>query len=281
MVVQLNPVLSNDPAAAICANEQRTYTNEGSVFQLRNVVGQPVAIQDVRAVNKAQNGRGWNDDGTAYTVDTHATQGVAVAFAQNQRNEIRVMEVAGALAAEPGMKQQTYLATQGVAFQQIADCLTSAYGTKWNGNASADNGSLFAAHGTAVAPSLTASNDPSRSPQSAEVTQQVNAVYASSMQVRRLTPVECERLQGFPDGYTNIPWRGKPESPDGPRYKALGNSMAVPVMKWIGERIQREEEGGQVREGEEGGAGESSDTGKDEGCYGGGRGTECVESVTG
>ena len=60
---------------------------------------------------------------------------------------------------------------------------------------------------------------------------------ATAMQVRRLTPVECERLQGFPDGYTNIPWRNKPESPDGPRYKALGNSMAVPVMSWIGERI--------------------------------------------
>ena len=60
---------------------------------------------------------------------------------------------------------------------------------------------------------------------------------ATAMQVRRLTPVECERLQGFPDGYTNIPWRNKPESPDGPRYKALGNSMAVPVMRWIGERM--------------------------------------------
>jgi DNA (cytosine-5)-methyltransferase 1 len=56
------------------------------------------------------------------------------------------------------------------------------------------------------------------------------------MAVRRLTPVECERLQGFPDNYTEIPWRGK-ETPDGPRYKSLGNSMAVPVMKWIGERI--------------------------------------------
>ena len=60
---------------------------------------------------------------------------------------------------------------------------------------------------------------------------------AQTMQVRRLTPVECERLQGFPDGYTNIPWRNKTESPDGPRYKAMGNSMAVPVMRWIGERI--------------------------------------------
>jgi DNA (cytosine-5)-methyltransferase 1 len=61
----------------------------------------------------------------------------------------------------------------------------------------------------------------------------------SAMQVRRLTPVECERLQGFPDGYTNIPWRKKSESPDGPRYKALGNSWAVPVVRWIGERIDR------------------------------------------
>jgi DNA (cytosine-5)-methyltransferase 1 len=58
-----------------------------------------------------------------------------------------------------------------------------------------------------------------------------------SMAVRRLTPVECERLQGFPDDYTSIPWRKKEESPDGPRYKALGNSMAVPVMHWIGKRI--------------------------------------------
>ena len=64
---------------------------------------------------------------------------------------------------------------------------------------------------------------------------------AQHMAVRRLTPVECERLQGFPDNYTNIPWRNKPESPDGPRYKSLGNSMAVPVMKWIGERINQTE----------------------------------------
>lgn len=64
---------------------------------------------------------------------------------------------------------------------------------------------------------------------------------AQHLQVRRLLPVEAERLQGFPDGYTAIPYRGKPAS-DGPRYKALGNSMAVPVIKWIGERIQMVEE---------------------------------------
>ena len=61
-----------------------------------------------------------------------------------------------------------------------------------------------------------------------------------AMAVRRLTPVECERLQGFPDSYTDIKSKDKP-TPDGPRYKALGNSMAVPVMAWIGQRIQEVE----------------------------------------
>ena len=69
---------------------------------------------------------------------------------------------------------------------------------------------------------------------SATLTTSQNAGVQQHMAVRRLTPVECERLQGFPDNYTNI----KENCPDGPRYKALGNSMAVPVMRWIGQRIQ-------------------------------------------
>jgi DNA (cytosine-5)-methyltransferase 1 len=60
---------------------------------------------------------------------------------------------------------------------------------------------------------------------------------ATQTAVRRLLPEECESLQGFPRGYTNIPWRGKPEAPDGPRYKALGNSWAVPNVRWIGAHI--------------------------------------------
>jgi DNA (cytosine-5)-methyltransferase 1 len=62
----------------------------------------------------------------------------------------------------------------------------------------------------------------------------VEAVVIHNTAVRKLTPIECERLQGFPDDYTNI----KPKCPDGPRYKAMGNSMAVPVMRWIGQRIE-------------------------------------------
>jgi DNA (cytosine-5)-methyltransferase 1 len=66
---------------------------------------------------------------------------------------------------------------------------------------------------------------------------------ANQTAVRRLTPIECERLQGFSDDYTNIPWRGKGESPDSLRYKAMGNSMAVPCMNWIGQRIKMVEDG--------------------------------------
>ena len=131
---------------------------------------------------------------------------------------------------------------QPVAFQQTADCLTAVYGTKWNGNASATNGGLFAAQPMVLM-------DQGGSVMNVEhdmvgtlrrETHGHEPAVLHAMQVRRLTPVECERLQGFPDNYTAIPWRKKPasECPDGPRYKALGNSWAVPVVRWIGKRIQ-------------------------------------------
>ncbi|MCT2416110.1 DNA cytosine methyltransferase [Pseudomonas aeruginosa] len=88
-----------------------------------------------------------------------------------------------------------------------------------------------------VAPTLRSGNFRSHSN---PATQADSLVIASA--VRRLTPRECERLQGFPDDYTLIPWRGKSaeECPDGPRYKAIGNSKAVPVVRWIGRRIQQQ-----------------------------------------
>jgi DNA (cytosine-5)-methyltransferase 1 len=67
-------------------------------------------------------------------------------------------------------------------------------------------------------------------------TQPGGSLVRQRMAVRRLTPRECERLQGFPDEYTFVPYRGKPAA-DGPRYKAIGNSFAVPVVQWIGQRI--------------------------------------------
>jgi DNA (cytosine-5)-methyltransferase 1 len=68
---------------------------------------------------------------------------------------------------------------------------------------------------------------------------------AGAFGVRRLTPRECERLQGFPDDWTLVEYRGKPAA-DGPRYKALGNAMAVSVVRWIGERVRMHLEGGET-----------------------------------
>jgi DNA (cytosine-5)-methyltransferase 1 len=157
-------------------------TEHETYIPTRNpTVKEAISIQDVRPIEKIQNGRGWNDDGTAYTIDTHATQGVAhpmVSMAMRESGQGYWMqdEIAGTLRAE-------------------------------------------------------GEDRPSRPS---------HVIQQAAMQVRRLTPRECERLQGFPDDYTAISWRGK-EAPDGPRYKALGNSMAVPVMRWIGKRIQQVE----------------------------------------
>ena len=142
----------------------------------------PIALQDISGRDKAQNGRGWNDEGVSYTLDAAATQGVAYS--------IREDAIAGNFSATP----------------------------------------------LAVTPALQALRPSVQS-------HHAQTFIAQKMAVRRLTPVECERLQGFPDDYTNIPWRGKPESPDSLRYKAMGNSMAVPCMKWIGERIEMVEKG--------------------------------------
>lgn len=123
--------------------------------------------------------------------------------------------------------------------QDVADPITSHEQSTWT-----HEGKTFRTRnlvpGSVVAPTLTAANNPSRSPQSAEVTQQVAAVYEAAHAVRRLTPRECERLQGFPDDWTAVTYRKKPAA-DGPRYKAIGNSMAVNVMRWIGLRIDDEE----------------------------------------
>jgi len=142
----------------------------------------PIALQDISGRDKAQNGRGWNDEGVSYTLDAAATQGVAYS--------IREDAIAGNFSATP----------------------------------------------LAVTPALQALRPSVQS-------HHAQTFIAQQMAVRRLTPVECERLQGFPDNYSNIPWRGKPESPDSLRYKAMGNSMAVPCMKWIGERIEMVEKG--------------------------------------
>jgi len=170
----MQPVLSHDPAPCL-----ETTSHDYSRADGFTMVAQPVAIQGnlIGRELGGPNGVGVSDDGVMYTLTKADVHGVAqpMAFAQNTRDEVRYINgdgaIAGALAAESGMKQTNYV--------------------------------------------------------------------HQAMAVRRLTAVECERLQGFSDNYTNIPWRKQPTAPDGPRYKALGNSWAVPVVRWIGERIVR------------------------------------------
>ncbi len=201
----------------------KEYLLDGSAYCMDGrghpqAVAQPIAIQDVRPIEKAQNGRGWNDDGTAYTVDTHATQGVAQPIPIDMRNAGRdpekhdEMNRQGVGVGEPGDPAHTVTSAfvHGVAQPIGTDC--------YNGSITGDVAATMGTPGSSINAS--------------------GPTVMVDMAVRRLTPVECERLQGFPDGYTNIPWRKKPESPDGPRYKALGNSWAVPVVAWIGKRIQ-------------------------------------------
>jgi DNA (cytosine-5)-methyltransferase 1 len=168
--------------------------------------------------------------------------GEPIAFTQNQREEVRELEVAGALEAEPGSHQQTFLAQpQAIGFNCMQDTTehVEVVPTISTGNQQGISNNAVV-HCSDVAPAMTASGPPYDRTGNSRVESDALAVqHQGGLVVRRLTPLECERLQGFHDGYTRIPWNGKDaeDCPDGPRYRALGNSMAVPVMRWIGEGI--------------------------------------------
>ncbi len=117
--------------------------------------------------------------------------------------------------------------------EEVAQCLTTRTGSAYDPTTEtlpiAFGAQNSSSQGDSVSTQVTPTLDKSKTP-----------AVSYGAAVRRLTPVECERLQGFPDDYTQIAWRNKAADacPDGPRYKAMGNSMAVPVMRWIGERIK-------------------------------------------
>lgn len=180
-----------------------------------------------------------------------------VAFAQNQCDDSREQgDVAGALVVRQGAKQQTYICradgqTNAMAGVNLAPTLTS--------HAKKDPPIIYPAEdstGEDEPVTLQIRGGKPGGGKSALIQHDMSATLSThntrtlitgdneerDLTVRRLTPRECERLQGFPDDYTDIPYRNKEHAPDGPRYKALGNSMAVPVMRWIGERIHMVEE---------------------------------------
>ena len=196
----------------------------------------------------------------AFNRQCGATQNISVAdnfspslIKSQTRDEVRLFgndgQTVGVLAAEPGMKQTSYVAqpfsimpmNSGKDYKARATDV--AQPLMAGGPVGGNQGGDFIVETLAVAFQSSQSGirvGPAHATLDANNgARRHNGVLFNSA-VRRLTPVECERLQGFPDNFTAIPWRKKPadECPDGPRYKAIGNSMAVPVMRWIGERIQ-------------------------------------------
>ncbi len=209
-----------------------------------------------------------NDHGIAkdkaHTLD--GTQGQVVTFAQNQCGEVRTSDIFGTinqnlnasgrntplLAYAPSIVEQAMSCKWAkgssspagdehhnlIAIQpnkEVGTLYASGAGMERPSGQPCESDMLVLASqqggaeiGTNISPAVTHAAGASGNNQP--------VLFQKNMQVRRLTPKECERLQGFPDDYTAIEYRGKP-APDSARYKALGNSMAVPVMRWIGKRI--------------------------------------------
>jgi DNA (cytosine-5)-methyltransferase 1 len=170
------------------------------------MVMQPIALAENTIGRQPQNGGngdGFTDGGPMYTLNATGVHGVAqpIAFSGQMSNPQTDVDMTQTLQAKNPM--------------------AVAVGTDlYNGNITGDVAAIMGTPGSSSNAS--------------------GPTVMQSMAVRRLTPVECERLQGFPDSYTDIKSKNKP-TPDGPRYKALGNSMAVPVMAWIGQRIEQVE----------------------------------------
>lgn len=186
-------------------------------------------------LNTANSGKGGSEDGTGRGVPT-----IAMSVTENQRAECRLSD-------------RTYAVTSGGGKpgQGCPAVLTSiAFPSRMSGTQQASTTNLSPSLGAAN-PTAVAFSDVYNGSISGAVAPTIGTRGSSTnasgptlmhgLAVRRLTPVECERLQGFPDNWTNVPYRNKPAS-DGPRYKAIGNSMAVPVMQWIGLRIQMVQE---------------------------------------
>lgn len=190
-----------------------------------------------------QSKRVFATDSYGPTLSSGTSQGMdiqpsVIAFAQNSRDEVRVQgdeQISGALSAQPGMKQTTYVCeTAHTSSNGLGVYETSPMTTLDTNNSTA----------VAVDPVICMADDNAKAAIDEDMCGSIKVggsapLVARHMSVRRFTPRECERLQGFPDDWTLVPYRGKAadECPDTPRYKAIGNSMAVPVMRWIGGRI--------------------------------------------
>lgn len=210
-----------------------------SDFDVETFAVQSVAGHLSHALNTANNGKGCSEDGTGCDVPIIAapaerspTAPDAVAFAQNNRGEVRLEsghgQTAGTLMSQ-GKPGYGIPMIASVAFRGREHGVAAELGEDLSPTLRASSGGGDKGH--VLLPSYEAHFRYDPAPAREDGTPDW-----STWRVRRLMPVECERLQGLPDDYTLVTYRGKPAA-DGPRYKAIGNSMAVPCIAWLGDRL--------------------------------------------
>lgn len=202
-------------------------------FEVETFAVQSVAGTISHTLDTANGGKGCGEDGTGKgvpIVTVWAPQ--AVAFAQNSRGELRLEsghgQLTGTLSTGGGKPGQGRPMIASVALRGRTHGMIAELGADISPALRACGGGSDKSH--VLAPTYEA--------HFLYTPQEADATGWSPWRVRRLMPVECERLQGMPDHYTLVPYRGK-SAADAPRYKAIGNSMAVPCVAWIGKRLLR------------------------------------------
>ena len=213
------------PLVAVSEEEMQTYPIQGTVIGRKDTAG--------------PQGKGYGDSSDPmFTLDTTGGHAVAmteddgtIVFHPHRTDGFRIQgETINTLTAfmgTGGLNTPMVAKTGVAAYDEYNDSISETHHTLRAGTKQS-TGVLVPE--SVVAPTLSASNNPSRSPQSSEVTAQIDAMVKATSVVRRLTPVECERLQGFPDGWTD-------GQADSHRYKQMGNAVTVNVIAWIGSRL--------------------------------------------
>ena len=205
------------------------------------------SLQGAGATSQNANGSGWNED-QSFTLNVTDVHGVAIAFepgiAQREGGDNRFVEDKSPTLRSNMGDNQVAAAYAVDVYNQAIDGNVTATLTEACGGTNTSGPKLMSAkifqQNTRDEVRYVGGEGQIAGALMSEAGMKQQNYLHQAMAVRRLTPIECERLQGFPDNHTQIPWRKKPvtDCPDGPRYKAMGNSMAVPVMNWIGKRIQ-------------------------------------------
>lgn len=191
--------------------------------------GVPMIPVAINTAHTNSNGAGFSDDLAHTLAGSGATQAVAFNLRGREGGALPEVSDAASLRAASGGSSNSYVAFSAKDYgADVAEVAPTLRGMGHDTSHANGGGQL------AIAAPLTASY--AKQVDSSDTSTGPPNLLHSLMAVRRLTPRECERLQGFPDDYTLVEYRGRLAA-DGPRYKALGNSMAVPVMRWIGQRI--------------------------------------------